>query len=116
MLTAAAVLLAISHFYLAHSDTVTGFITWFTVTSLLNAGMMPVTNTLIALNVSRARRGTAFGLASGAQALAFIAGPMGAAAFAATSLHTGFAGLGLLMVATAVLMRLAIREPHAEAE
>jgi hypothetical protein len=32
--------------------------------------MMPATNTMIALNVSRDRRGTAFGIGSAAQALA----------------------------------------------
>jgi MFS family permease len=69
---------------------------------------MPATNTLIAESVEPARRGTAFGLASSAQAVAFMAGPMGAAAFATVSLPVGFlfcavafAGLaGLVAVAT----------------
>jgi DHA1 family multidrug resistance protein-like MFS transporter len=116
MLTATAVLLAITHLFLARSDTAMEFILWFTVISLLNAGMAPVTNTLIALNVSRARRGTAFGLASGAQAVAFMAGPLGAAAFASTSLKTGFAALGLLMAALALFMYLVLREPQGEPE
>jgi DHA1 family multidrug resistance protein-like MFS transporter len=113
-LVALAVLIAAAHFLLATSDTIIQFVLWFTVISLLNAAMAPVTNTLIAFNVSRARRGTAFGLASGAQAVAFMAGPMAAAWFANTSLQTGFAALGVLLAALAVLMRLAIREPKQE--
>lgn len=109
-----AVLLSLAHFLLATSDTVFQFVLWFTVISLLNAGMAPVTNTLIAFNVSRERRGTAFGLASGAQAVAFMAGPMMAAWFANSSLQTGFAALGLLLIALAVLMRVVIREPKQE--
>ena len=113
-LVAMAVLIAMAHFLLATSDSVFQFVLWFTVISLLNAAMAPATNTLIAFNVSRARRGTAFGLASGAQAVAFMAGPMAAAWFANTSLQSGFAALGVLLVALAVLMRLVIREPKQE--
>jgi len=113
-LVAMAVLIAVAHFLLATSDTVFQFVLWFAVISLLNAAMAPATNTLIAFNVSRARRGTAFGLASGAQAVAFMAGPMAAAWFANTSLQSGFATLGVLLVVLAVLMRLVIREPKQE--
>lgn len=113
-LVALAVLIAAAHFLLATSETVFQFVLWFTVISLLNAAMAPVTNTLIAFNVSRARRGTAFGLASGAQAVAFMAGPMAAAWFANTSLQSGFAALGVLLAVLAVLMRLVIREPKQE--
>ena len=51
--------------------------------SLLQAAMIPITNTLIATNVSRERRGTGFGIASSAQALALMAGPIAAAALGA---------------------------------
>jgi len=113
-LVATAVLMSLSHFLLASSETIFQFVLWFTVISLLNAAMAPVTNTLIAFNVSRARRGTAFGLASGAQAVAFMAGPMAAAWFAHSSLQTGFAALGVLLMALAVLMRWLIVEPKQE--
>jgi DHA1 family multidrug resistance protein-like MFS transporter len=107
-------LLAASHFLLAHADSVVLFVLWFTVISLLNAAMSPVTNMLIAFNVSRARRGTGFGIASSAQAVAFMAGPMAAAWFATTSLQTGFAILGGMLVGLALLIRLVLKEPSAK--
>jgi len=108
-------LLAASHFLLAHADTVFLFVLWFTVISLLNAAMSPVTNTLIAFNVSRARRGTGFGIASSAQAVAFMAGPMAAAWFAATSsLETGFAILGVMLAGLAILIHMVLKEPAAK--
>jgi len=107
-------LLAAAHFLLATADTVIQFVLWFTVISLLNAAMSPVTNTLIAFNVSRERRGTAFGLASGAQAAAFMVGPMAAALFATLSLETGFAILGVMLVGLAILIRLILKEPAAK--
>jgi DHA1 family multidrug resistance protein-like MFS transporter len=78
----------------------------FLVFALVNAASMPAINTLIAATVEPARRGTAFGLASSAQAVAFMAGPMGAAAFAAISLPAGFlfcAGAFLVLTALAAL-------------
>ncbi len=115
VLAASSVLMAATHFLLAGSDSVEGFILWFTVISLLNAAMMPATNTLIALNVSRGRRGTAFGLASSAQAIAFMVGPMAAAGFARVSLQTGFSVVALVMIAMAVLIKLGLKEPESEA-
>jgi len=112
MLTAASVLTAAAYLLLALSNSVWLYIFAFTLCSLLNASMVPGTNALIAFNVSRTRRGTAFGLASGAQALAFMAGPMAAALFAATSLKAGFAVLGVLLVGLAVLIGFAVREPR----
>jgi MFS family permease len=76
--------------------------------------MMPATNTMIALNVSRERRGTAFGIASAAQAAAFMVGPMSAAMFATVSLKAGFATLSVLLLALAALVGFAGREPAAE--
>jgi len=79
----------------------------FLLFALVNAASMPATNTLIAEAVRPERRGTAFGLASSAQALAFMAGPMGAAGFAAVSVPggflfcaCGFLGLAVLVAAT----------------
>ena len=67
---------------------------------------------LIALNSDRDRRGTAFGLATGAQALALIGGPMGAALIAATSLTAGFVAISALLVGLALLLALRLREPR----
>jgi MFS family permease len=63
------------------------------------------------LNVSRERRGTAFGIASAAQAVAFMVGPMGAAMFATISLKAGFATVSVLLLALAALVAFAVREP-----
>jgi MFS family permease len=66
---------------------------------------------MIALNVSRERRGTAFGIGSAAQAVAFMVGPMGAAMFATISLKAGFVTISLLLLALAALVAFAVREP-----
>lgn len=97
------------------STTVAAFVTALAVGSLLNASMFPATNTLIALNTGKARRGTAFGIASSAQALGFVAGPAAAALFAATSLSAGFVAVGLLLVAFAVLIGVVLKEPSESA-
>ena len=86
----------------------------FTLASFLNASMMPATNSMIALNVSRERRGTAFGIGSAAQAVAFMVGPMGAAMFAKFSLNAGFATVGMLMLGLAGMVAFAVREPAGE--
>ena len=111
MLAATCVLTALGHLLLALGDSVWLYVLAFTVASFLNASMMPATNTMIALNVSRERRGTAFGIASAAQAVAFIAGPMAAAMFATISLKAGFAAISILLLALAVLVGFAVREP-----
>ncbi|MBI2315628.1 MAG: MFS transporter [Betaproteobacteria bacterium] len=115
VLVACSVASGAGHLFLALADSAWLYVVAFTVASLLNAAMMPATNALIAFNVSRARRGTAFGLASGAQAVAFMVGPMGAALFAA-SLKLGFAIVGVLLVGLAALIGLAIREPKTGSE
>ena len=78
--------------------------------ALVNAASMPATNTLIAETVGPARRGTAFGLASSAQAVAFMAGPMGAAAFATFSLPAGFLFCAAAFAGLAVLVAVATDE------
>lgn len=108
MLTAAA------HLLLALAGSVWLYVLAFTLASFLNASMMPAANTMIALNVSRERRGTAFGIGSAAQAIAFMVGPMGAAMFATFSLKAGFVTIGMLMLALAALVAFAVREPPAE--
>jgi MFS family permease len=66
---------------------------------------------MIAFNVGRERRGTAFGIAAAAQALGFMVGPMTAAMFTAISLKAGFLTVSGLLLALTVVIRLAVREP-----
>ena len=114
MLAVTCVLTALGHLLLALSDSVWLYVLAFTLASFLNASMMPATNTMIALNVSRERRGTAFGIASAAQAVAFMVGPMAAAMFATISLKAGFAVISILLLALAALVGFAVREPAVE--
>jgi DHA1 family multidrug resistance protein-like MFS transporter len=114
ILAVTCVLTALAHLLLALSNSVWLYVLAFTAASFLNASMMPATNTMIALNVSRDRRGTAFGIGSAAQAVAFMVGPMGAAMFAKFSLRAGFVTVGVLMLALAALVAFAVREPAVE--
>ena len=91
------------------------FIIALTLGALLNATMFPPTNTLITLHSDKARRGTAFGLASSAQALAFVLGPVTAAVLAATSFTIGFAVIGGVMLLLAVMIGVLVREPAVRA-
>jgi DHA1 family multidrug resistance protein-like MFS transporter len=111
ILAVTCVLTALAHLLLALSNSVWLYVLAFTLASFLNASMMPATNTMIALNVSRERRGTAFGIASAAQAFAFMVGPMGAAMFATISLKAGFVTISILLLALAALVAFAVREP-----
>ena len=88
------------------------YIVAFAAASLVQAALLPATNTLIATNVDRDRRGTAFGVASSAQAAAFMVGPMAATAFAAWSLATGFVVIGVLFVAMGAVLGRWLREPQ----
>ena len=89
------------------------FIAAFAVTGLAQGAMLPPTNTIIASAVPVERRGTAFGWAGSFQALAFIAGPLGAALFARVSLELGYLVLGVTILAVAALMLVKLREPAA---
>jgi len=100
-----------SLFLIAAVSSVSTYIAGFTLASLLLAAMSPAVNALTALNVPVARRGTAFGLVSSAQAAAFVIGPSTAALFAATSYTAGFAGVGVAFIALALLIWRALREP-----
>jgi MFS transporter, DHA1 family, multidrug resistance protein len=111
MLVLGSILTAVAHVLLAFSMNVPLFILWFSLISLFQAAMLPASNTLIASAVPRDRRGTAFGLAGSAQALAFMVGPMTAAGFAAVSMNLGFIVFGLLFVGLAVLLYFKLREP-----
>jgi DHA1 family multidrug resistance protein-like MFS transporter len=88
------------------------YIAAFAAASLMQAALLPATNTLIATNVGRERRGTAFGVASSAQALAFMAGPMGATAFAAWHLEAGFLLVGACFVVASLVLGKWLREPR----
>ena len=111
ILAVTCVLTALGHLLLALSDSVWLYVLAFTLAAFLNASMMPATNTMIALNVSRERRGTAFGIGSAAQAVAFMVGPMAAAMFATVSLKAGFVAVSVVLVGLAVLVAVAVREP-----
>lgn len=112
MLVVACIVAGGAHLVLPFAGTAATFIGAFAVISLLQAAMLPATNTLIAANAPRDRRGTAFGIASGVQAVGFMAGPMAAAGFAAVSLDLGFVVLAGIFLALAVLIFGAIREPR----
>jgi MFS family permease len=86
----------------------------FCLFSLLIGAMTPPNNTLIALNIPRARRGTAFGFAGSAQALSFMAGPLAAATFPAISFGTGYSLVAAATLALAALVALGLREPKEE--
>jgi DHA1 family multidrug resistance protein-like MFS transporter len=97
---------------MAASDTTALYIAGFLLVAMVLSAITPTTNTLIAANVTRSRRGTAFGIASSAQALSFAVGPAGAAVFAAVSMQAGFVLLAGLLLGLGVLLRLCLREPR----
>jgi DHA1 family multidrug resistance protein-like MFS transporter len=112
-LVGACLLCALFYLLLSRSGTVPVYVAFFVLVSLMQAAMIPPTNTLIAANVPRSRRGTAFGWAGSAQAVAFVAGPMGAALFGAVSLDLGFVVLAAILLMMALLL-LKLREPDLE--
>lgn len=111
VLAASTLLTGLAFAAMGASSTVSVFVVALAIGSLLNASMFPATNTLIALNSGKTRRGTAFGVASSAQALGFVAGPAAAALFAATSLPAGFIGVGVLLVVFAGVIAWVVKEP-----
>lgn len=102
--------MAAAHILIAVSPGVPLYVTWFCVIAALQGAILPATNTLIAASVGRERRGTAFGLAGSAQALAFMVGPFAATAAAAASIEGGYLLLAALFLAVAALSAKAIRE------
>jgi MFS transporter, DHA1 family, multidrug resistance protein len=114
VLVVSSLLSAISMLVLAAATNVPLYIVGFAFFSLVHASMMPAANTLIAANVTRSRRGTAFGLAASASALAFMVGPLGAALFASQSISLGFIALAAILVALAVILSITLKEPIGE--
>jgi DHA1 family multidrug resistance protein-like MFS transporter len=92
------------------------YIVGFILITIMISAMVPATNTLIAMNVVRSRRGTAFGVASSAQAIAFMIGPFGATIITAVSLDAGFVILAALMALLGVVLLLLVREPKVQDE
>ncbi len=109
----AAIILAaaLAHGLLGLAHDATLFIVAFALTGLFQGAMLPATNTVIAAAVPYERRGAAFGLASSVQALAFVAGPLGAAYFAGVSLSAGFLVLGGMVALVGAITALVLREP-----
>ena len=85
-----------------------GFLTIF----LAISAMVPALNTLIAANVRRDRRGTAFGIAGTFQAMAFGVGPLTGAFFAAVSLDAGFVAVALLFLTVGFTLFTWVRQPQ----
>ncbi len=96
---------------LALAPDVAIYVIGFLFIAAVLSAMVPTTNTLIAATTTRARRGTAFGIAGSAQAVSFMVGPTGAALFAAISLDGGFLILSVLLVVVAALLFFALKEP-----
>jgi DHA1 family multidrug resistance protein-like MFS transporter len=96
---------------LSFATSVPWYIVSYALFSLVHASMLPAANTLIAGNVTRERRGTAFGLAGSASAIAFMVGPFGAALFASTSIAAGFLVLSAILLALGGLLFVALKEP-----
>jgi len=87
------------------------YIAGFLMVAMVLSAMTPSINTLIAANVTRSRRGTAFGVAGSAQALASFVGPAAAAVFVAISMGLGFVVLAMLLLALGLLLFRTLREP-----
>jgi DHA1 family multidrug resistance protein-like MFS transporter len=104
----------LSYLLLTVAPTVAMFVGSYALVTMLQAMLNPPTNTLIAANAPRERRGTAFGWAGSAQALAFVAGPASAALFGAISIDLGFLVLAGIMFALAVMVLLLLKEPAPE--
>jgi MFS family permease len=98
-----------AQFLLSVAGTQWVYVAGFAFASMTQAVLVPATNTLIASGVRRERRGTAFGIASSAQSLAFIAGP-GAATLIAGEIAAGQAAIGAAFLVLAVTAWIAVRE------
>jgi MFS transporter, DHA1 family, multidrug resistance protein len=113
-LTAVIVAAALAHALLGAAGSALTFVVAYALTGLTQGAMLPATNTIIAAAVPYERRGTAFGMAASVQAVAFVAGPMGAAAFGRASLTAGFAVMAVMIAGVALATLLALREPELE--
>ncbi|MEX2446642.1 MAG: MFS transporter [Dehalococcoidia bacterium] len=115
-LVAGSLLSGLAHVALIVAGSTTAFIALFAAVSLLQAAMIPAVNTLIATSVPRARRGTGFGVASSAQAMAIMAGPLVTAGLAAYSTDLTFVVVGIVFALLGLLVALVVREPRRQAE
>jgi DHA1 family multidrug resistance protein-like MFS transporter len=88
------------------------YILGFLCIFLVFSAMVPALNTLIAANVRRSRRGTAFGVAATFQAAAFAVGPLAGAFFAAVSLQLGFFAMAGVFLALGFVLFSYVREPE----
>jgi MFS family permease len=106
-----SVIAAAACLLLAASNEVAMVVAAFALVSLAQAAFLPGTNTIIAMSAARERRGSVFGMAATAQALAFMIGPLAATAFAAVSIQLGFVVIAILYLLTAALIRWKLVEP-----
>jgi predicted MFS family arabinose efflux permease len=113
-LTAIITVQALLHIVLARSVSVPEYIICLGTIFIAQGAMIPSTNTLIAVSVSPAWRGTAFGIASSFQAAAFAVGPLSTAAFATFSLFASFLAVGSLFLVAAGVIFFGLREPDLE--
>jgi DHA1 family multidrug resistance protein-like MFS transporter len=88
------------------------YILGFLCVFLVFSAMVPALNTLIAANVRRSRRGTAFGVAATFQAGAFAVGPLAGAFFAAVSLQLGLIAMAGVFLALGFVLFTYVREPE----
>jgi DHA1 family multidrug resistance protein-like MFS transporter len=88
------------------------YILGFLCIFLVFSAMVPALNTMIAANVRRSRRGTAFGVAASFQAGAFAVGPLAGAFFAAVSLNLGFFAMAVVFLALGFVLFRYVREPE----
>jgi DHA1 family multidrug resistance protein-like MFS transporter len=107
------IIAAVACLLLAASTAVAMVVASFALVSLAQAAFLPGTNTIIAASAPRERRGSVFGMAATAQALAFMIGPLAATAFAAVSLQLGFVVIAILYLLTAGLIRWKLVVPVA---
>ncbi len=107
----ACVIAAVGFSLIVLAPNVAVYVCGFLLVAAVLSAMVPTTNTLIAATASRARRGTAFGIAGSAQAMSFVVGPGGAALFAAISMDAGFTFLAGFLLAVGALIFFALKEP-----
>ncbi|MGE0056802.1 MAG: MFS transporter [Dehalococcoidia bacterium] len=112
MLGVSFIAVAVSLLAMGFAPSVVLFAVGFLMMAFLVSAMVPVTNTLIAANVSRARRGTAFGIAASAQAVALFIGPGGGALFGAFGYEYGFIVSSVLMLGVGVFLFFTLKEPR----
>lgn len=105
-------------FYLpvAFTNSVLALAFFMALVGLFSGAMIPTTNALIGALAPEGKQGSAFGMATSAQALTMSIGPLaGGGIAAALGLHAGFfAAAGVLVAASAVAF-LFIRNPDEEA-